>query len=102
MPFADELQRTLEADETSGFRPFVGRIDEGEVAQDEYNRAMAEQSAGVVERARDVGPAAFRRECQHVPNDAQDVTLPFLGRNDMLDVIGEDEQTYAIVVANRR
>src|SRR5690606_12243859 len=75
---------------------------EEEIAQDEDHGPMAQHAAGVIQSAGELGAAAAWLEDEYVADQAQHVPPPLLGRDEVLDVVREDEQPDAIVVPDGR
>jgi len=63
---------------------------------------VAQQLGGVAQRAREIRPAATRRERHEIADHAQGVGAALRGPHDVLRHVGEEQRADAIVVARRR
>jgi hypothetical protein len=100
VPSRHEPQRFFPARKGRCIRAIVGRIEEREIAEEENHCPVGQQTRSVIERSRQVSAPPCRLEGEEIANQAQHVAAPFLRRYHMLDVIAEDDEADAVVVAD--
>jgi hypothetical protein len=72
------------------------------IREDDDNRPVIEELAGIRKRQLEVGTPPLWPERQHVTNYSQGVSSALCRADDMIDSVREDEGTDAVVVSSRR